>query len=626
MKAQMLKMSGCKSEKEFYSKYPSEESFFKSFPQARQMQYGGFNSAPTEEQFFNIHRMANIPYMVFDKGGDVPCASCGKEMKKGGEHWIQNATKNMRTDKPCTGSKFGSSTCPPGSKRYNLAKTFKTMAKKELGGDTFQGQTEDDFLAKNKNTFLSHIQNNVMNNIAEEEANNMSNYMQQGGPYGYMPDMYNQNMYQQAGKSTFNQELGNYFAVKQQADMNANPYMQIKEKQVPVAADGIGNTWDLGNPIIQGKPNLNMKFNQSSGMPYENVDYNEDGSYTYGQYPVRNRYGYLPFNSNPYLQIKYKGMPKDGKGNIDIGDMTKMKVWDNMFGSGFKMKFHKDPVTGKSVPIQVNEKEKNSSSQPNKELTPQMATFFGIPQLKGTYTFPNEEEQNNERRPWFKNWNFGRGDGYEGLESGMMRNGGFLPMAQYGMWNNPYGNNPQLTNQEYNPELYNIDNGQMQEGDEMAGDQQVNTPIDNTVMEGMQSSTIPGSDITIKGKMKKSYSGEDKANMIIAGMNAGASFFEQGDALKNRQKFESRLGSDAQFIPMNTGDRGSYMQTGMDTGQFNPFKQSAPVQFAGQSYGMYGNPNQQYATGGQYNEGAEVDMTQEELDEFIRNGGKVQFI
>ena len=43
--------------------------------------------------------------------------------------WIQKATKNMRTDKPCTGSKFGSSSCPPGSKRYNLAKTFKSMAK-----------------------------------------------------------------------------------------------------------------------------------------------------------------------------------------------------------------------------------------------------------------------------------------------------------------------------------------------------------------------------------------------------------------------------------------------------------------------------------------------------------------
>ena len=45
------------------------------------------------------------------------------------DRWIQKATKNMRKDKPCTGKKFGSKSCPPGSKRYNLAKTFKKMGK-----------------------------------------------------------------------------------------------------------------------------------------------------------------------------------------------------------------------------------------------------------------------------------------------------------------------------------------------------------------------------------------------------------------------------------------------------------------------------------------------------------------
>lgn len=45
--------------------------------------------------------------------------------------WIQKAVKTMRTDKPCTGSKFGSTTCPAGSKRYNLAKVFKGIANKK---------------------------------------------------------------------------------------------------------------------------------------------------------------------------------------------------------------------------------------------------------------------------------------------------------------------------------------------------------------------------------------------------------------------------------------------------------------------------------------------------------------
>ena len=45
-------------------------------------------------------------------------------------NWIQKATKGMRKDKPCTGSKFGGVSCPPGSKRYNLAKQFRKMNKK----------------------------------------------------------------------------------------------------------------------------------------------------------------------------------------------------------------------------------------------------------------------------------------------------------------------------------------------------------------------------------------------------------------------------------------------------------------------------------------------------------------
>jgi hypothetical protein len=43
---------------------------------------------------------------------------------------IQKAIRGMRKDKPCTGAKFWSSTCPAGSKRYNLAKTFRKMARK----------------------------------------------------------------------------------------------------------------------------------------------------------------------------------------------------------------------------------------------------------------------------------------------------------------------------------------------------------------------------------------------------------------------------------------------------------------------------------------------------------------
>mgnify|MGYP001218174632 FL=1 len=48
--------------------------------------------------------------------------------------WIQKATASIKrrgTEGVCTGDKFGGPTCRPGTKRYNLAKTFKKIAKKK---------------------------------------------------------------------------------------------------------------------------------------------------------------------------------------------------------------------------------------------------------------------------------------------------------------------------------------------------------------------------------------------------------------------------------------------------------------------------------------------------------------
>lgn len=127
----------------------------------------GFNALPEKVQLKIIDNMAS--------GG---CMECGGKMAEGGKlpkevlrarleshmsseeaqdylssygmggyldeagegKWIQKATASIKrrgTEGVCTGSKFGSSSCPPGSKRYNLAKTFKKMAKarkKEEGG------------------------------------------------------------------------------------------------------------------------------------------------------------------------------------------------------------------------------------------------------------------------------------------------------------------------------------------------------------------------------------------------------------------------------------------------------------------------------------------------------------
>lgn len=83
---QILKMGGCKTEKEFYKKYPTEESFLEAFPQAQRMmkQYkkGGsadlaFPQAPTAERFFNY---------------GLPTMNIPRAMQTGGEsQQVQNA-------------------------------------------------------------------------------------------------------------------------------------------------------------------------------------------------------------------------------------------------------------------------------------------------------------------------------------------------------------------------------------------------------------------------------------------------------------------------------------------------------------------------------------------------------
>ncbi len=81
----------------------------------------------------NIYRGGGAVKGGRGMGVALKSGGCVSRVKAKDGKWIQKAVKGMRKDKPCTGKKFGSSSCPPGSKRYNLAKTFKKMAKSRKG-------------------------------------------------------------------------------------------------------------------------------------------------------------------------------------------------------------------------------------------------------------------------------------------------------------------------------------------------------------------------------------------------------------------------------------------------------------------------------------------------------------
>lgn len=128
---------------------PSQEQMMQMMQQQQMQQQG----QPSEEEMMMMQQMQqqgapqdmgqyrwggnmDIPMYQYQNGGmlEVPEAPLD-EYKKGG--WIQKVTKSIKrrgTEGVCTGDKFGGPSCPPGSKRYNLAKTFRAMAKKEDGG------------------------------------------------------------------------------------------------------------------------------------------------------------------------------------------------------------------------------------------------------------------------------------------------------------------------------------------------------------------------------------------------------------------------------------------------------------------------------------------------------------
>tara|TARA_R110000824_G_scaffold21466_6_gene79937 strand:- start:1813 stop:2520 length:708 start_codon:yes stop_codon:yes gene_type:complete len=77
-----------------------------------------------------------LPPMEFDDDlslGETVRKEVNALIIEKGEKWIQGAEKDIErrgTEGICTGKKFGGPTCRSGTKRYNLAKTFRKMAKK----------------------------------------------------------------------------------------------------------------------------------------------------------------------------------------------------------------------------------------------------------------------------------------------------------------------------------------------------------------------------------------------------------------------------------------------------------------------------------------------------------------
>ena len=135
--------------------------------------------------------------------------------------------------------------------------------------------------------------------------------------------------------------------------------------------------------------------------------------------------------------------------------------------------------------------------------------------------------------------------------------------------------------------------------------------------------TGPEKQAAVTTKYRPGFNGEAMANWGIAGMNTLSSGLEQiQNSAKNKKKLNDLQLADNSFMatPANAQSRGDYDP---NSGMFRP-NQMVPVQFPGyMGYSAYGGS---FAEGGAYQEGEELDLSPEEIEELRSQGYDVEFL
>jgi hypothetical protein len=421
---------------EAFPQQPTQQQFFERgfVPQGPIgfYKHGGdiaFPQQPPADVFF-----AGIPWQPEFMQGGQPCLECGgQHMKDGG--WIQDATKNMRTDKPCTGSKFGGPDCPPGSPRYNLAKTFRAMAKKQFGGDNdaddmggSPDMDQDDYLSQYSNTFMGTLKNNTAMSLADEAAQQAQSMMTaqfgggiMSGDYGYSPNMMNQNMFTAKADNFTNkgqQAIDNFYRTSMNAMATAKPYMK---NTVSYAADGIAVGPGGGASGGQGATNTGMPSGMTQDQFFEYMDaYNQRQNQGAQQYNTPNnqqQWNYnpqgmnnFPMNYNPGMSWNTKG-PQVMTNGYPVPMMafnpqnTHLQSYDyrgRLLGPGARkvsmtFRTYTDPQTGQTTQVPV---EQGQGTTGTSQGTPgyNAANPQNLQNSQPTYLTPEERQKRDQTR------------------------------------------------------------------------------------------------------------------------------------------------------------------------------------------------------------------------------------
>lgn len=625
----------------------SYQTPFVATPQEHIMSYAEWQSQNVVPSFLN---------------GGQPCYDCGgQHMETGG--WIQDATKNMRTDKPCTGSKFGGPDCPPGSKRYNLAKTFRAMAKKQFGGDTNDQQIinqmdEDDYIGNYSKTFMDKLRTNTISSIADEASDNVNQANQEffaqfgmevPNNYGYNPNMMGQKMYGDKADYMENQganAINNFYNTSMDIASNANPYMAMSFMQ------------DGGIPTGMSQDQF---FAYMDAYNQRNQGQNTTPNYQSQWTPQNQGMNYFPMNSSPYIkwntprpQNRTQGYPVP---NVQFNPQnTYLQSFDykgRLLGPGARkvsmtFRTYIDPITGQPTQVPVentgaigtgtnNTPMVNPNIDVNPSGTPTM-TPSGVPitpisgnqlslipeknfddfqldkpfnnppftQDNSNYLTPQERKKRDnlpgDLRSMFMNLQQNKQERFNrknppresAVHPGFLQYGG-IPKAQFGM--NAFG---QPDNQFQGPLSPDFVNQNTQ------GFMPANTPDE-------QANYF---DTTITGKRKMGFEPEASANWLLASITGATALANRGEQAKTEEEMQRLTLADNVFNPMPANriqNQGRYNWTGMSSGMMDP-----------NSMGVIQQPGQNYT--GMYKQGGEYELSEDEINYIMKNGGSITYL
>lgn len=492
------------------------------------------------------------------------------------------------------------------------------------GGDTFQGETEEDLLQQKKTSFLNLIQGNTMKAIAKEEYEAMDNgIMKHGG------------------------DVDSYFA---QEGTEVNSYGHRPNDYITMFQQAQDNQKEVRVPNNNKKPEGYDKWSDEQKKSFDNYEKNKLGSYN-NQGKGMN---YFPINYRDNIDAKLSGdldMFKNPQG-IEINRTEQKKgILGKIFAPNthnysyeFSRKGNNNREGMPTVPFG-----EVSKPIPTDVITPQSAyeswKTSGTPLNKGIgpenyspfdsngkmYSIPatsvSQENINKDRRMINKDYysNHINDDNDIRTAQSIRPDYSRPEFMQAPIVNDEEGNNLRRyigSNPANEPQYRN--GGQMfymaQDGTEIPRINPIRT-LSQVDYNTLQDQSIPirnDQSARLDINQSRRYNPEEVVNWSLAGVDVLTNMFNQDDRNAAKKREQELYGAENNFLTRPGGDRGEYGQTGMYTGEFVP-NQMTPVQFSGKG------PSQ-YKCGGQYEEGGEYEMTEEELAEFIANGGEVEYI